>query len=401
MHLGSKNKDKHADIESSSNSNSVSSLGTPNSGAFAPRQFGQTAGDADPGVISEDDDEFVFDNLSHKSSGSSINVRAPHHPINVPPSPLATPASAKTKPPPSPLPSLSPPTTTSTPTASDDIKLRSKTLPPSKPPRITSDPLAKEDEWESKLYGKYLEAGSSESLKRRSWDNSRVLLAAPKETEEMPEISLSSTAPTTPNLEDQKKSQDNDDMKPMPLPRCATLESIVEKSATGKQTPSPQPPQPSVVDHSMDQLKKPEKRISKFKYFRKSKTDSLEDLCNSKTPSKYFNERIIIGHENDHRQQNGLSIEVSKELMKKYEGKSREVKDKLKFEIRQNSTPFFFLCSPQEIILIANDLENDVAVQKMKMKELEDYLDNLLLRVMETQPKLLQNPYRTQSSTKR
>lgn len=50
---------------------------------------------------------------------------------------------------------------------------------------------------------------------------------------------------------------------------------------------------------------------------------------------------------------------------------------------------------------MANDMENEIIVQKMKMKEMEDYLDNLLLRVMETQPKLLQNPYRTQSSTKR
>lgn len=52
-------------------------------------------------------------------------------------------------------------------------------------------------------------------------------------------------------------------------------------------------------------------------------------------------------------------------------------------------------------MLIANDYENEVKLQKLKMKEMEDYLDNLLLRVMETQPKLLQNPYRDQTSTKR
>lgn len=46
-------------------------------------------------------------------------------------------------------------------------------------------------------------------------------------------------------------------------------------------------------------------------------------------------------------------------------------------------------------------MENEVRIQKMKMKEMEDYLDNLLLRVMETQPKLLQNPYRSHNSTKR
>lgn len=31
--------------------------------------------------------------------------------------------------------------------------------------------------------------------------------------------------------------------------------------------------------------------------------------------------------------------------------------------------------------------------QSKKMKDLEDYLDNLLLRVMETTPRILQNPY--------
>lgn len=55
----------------------------------------------------------------------------------------------------------------------------------------------------------------------------------------------------------------------------------------------------------------------------------------------------------------------------------------------------------QEMILLANNLENEVKMQKNKMKEMEDYLDNLLLRVMETHPKILQNPYRTQSSVKR
>lgn len=53
------------------------------------------------------------------------------------------------------------------------------------------------------------------------------------------------------------------------------------------------------------------------------------------------------------------------------------------------------------MILLANNLENEVKIQKNKMKEMEDYLDNLLLRVMETHPKILQNPYRTQSSVKR
>jgi len=137
------------------------------------------------------------------------------------------------------------------------------------------------------------------------------------------------------------------------------LESIVEKEKETKE---------EVVE------KKPEKRMSKFKYFRKEKTDSLEDIKQKLGTNKQFGERIIIGHENDIKRH---GAEVPQELLKKYDGKSRE-----------------------EIILIANDMENEIRLQKLKMKEMEDYLDNLLLRVMETQPKLLQNPYRSHNSTK-
>lgn len=49
---------------------------------------------------------------------------------------------------------------------------------------------------------------------------------------------------------------------------------------------------------------------------------------------------------------------------------------------------------------IAHNLENDLIVQKRKNRELEEYLDGLLLRVMETHPKLLQNPYSTKNHVK-
>lgn len=42
---------------------------------------------------------------------------------------------------------------------------------------------------------------------------------------------------------------------------------------------------------------------------------------------------------------------------------------------------------------IAHNLENDLIIQRRKNRELEEYLDLLLLRVMETHPKILQNPY--------
>lgn len=37
--------------------------------------------------------------------------------------------------------------------------------------------------------------------------------------------------------------------------------------------------------------------------------------------------------------------------------------------------------------------QEDLAAQRKKLKDLEDYLDDLLLRVMETTPRILQNPY--------
>lgn len=42
---------------------------------------------------------------------------------------------------------------------------------------------------------------------------------------------------------------------------------------------------------------------------------------------------------------------------------------------------------------IAHSLEQDLLQQKQKNKELEEYLDVLLLKVMETHPRILQNPY--------
>lgn len=45
---------------------------------------------------------------------------------------------------------------------------------------------------------------------------------------------------------------------------------------------------------------------------------------------------------------------------------------------------------------IASNLETDLVKQKQRTKELEEYLDVLLLRVMETHPKILQNPFKIQ-----
>ncbi|XP_073834062.1 rab11 interacting protein isoform X2 [Musca autumnalis] len=101
-----------------------------------------------------------------------------------------------------------------------------------------------------------------------------------------------------------------------------------------------------------------------------------QSVSTASTPSPKTNERIIIGHEKSSTQAERRA-EISAALAKKYEGKSRE-----------------------ELMLIANGMENEALLQRQRVKELEDYLDNLLLRVMETQPKLLQNPYSRTTSAK-
>lgn len=322
-------------------------------------------------MISEDDDEFAFDNLS-KSSTSSINLKSRNtQNLPAPPSPLATQLN----------------TSHSATTASndnDDIKFRTKVAStPVKPPRATNE-NHEVDEWEQKLYGKHsdLNLTISDPLKRLSWD-ARVPLNKNDDTNDDNNSDKNSyhqsvTAPTSPVLHEQKSHErEQINEKPLPLPRSGTLESIVEKHHESHE--------PIIMEK--EKKDKSEKRFAnKLKMFRKDKSESHDDSGRSVSNMKHalgqnkqFGERIIIGHENDRLLNSShKSIEVSQDILKKYEGKSRE-----------------------EIILLANDLENEVRLQRNKMKEMEDYLDDLLLRVMESQPKLLQNPYRSQNSTKR
>ncbi|XP_037934978.1 rab11 family-interacting protein 1-like isoform X2 [Teleopsis dalmanni] len=570
MHL---NKKKNKDGDDLSYSGSFASIGTPNS-----HRYGQTAGEADPGVISEDEDEFVFDNLSHKSSGSSLNIRsglqapnqnfAPHTPSPL----LGNSGKAVGK-------QLSNYSLEEDNTSHNNLENfetnisdRANTLPaPSKPPRTplqaetpmqTPPKVEKKDdnlnEWESKLYGKHLDIGSSDSLKRRSWELARVPLpksnesteenvkettikennanvvkqdrkqsisstssssSSDSEHEEIPikeekvitenkveikdnvrdlkqlkletspvmaNISLSSPDEPKKNFHDLNSSfakyehqnsrkvfdtisdnkltsQDlinseslNSKLVPQALPRNSVkittelsqpeenlnnknvdmqnnintiksaeiVKQAVEKEKeketnndqnihlNGKKEEENLPPQRDVQQQEItrreakrreedqrilnfvkrstsveaedsgmfekspkeqiDTDKAKEKRISKFKYY--NKRDKSDDNNMFVKPS---NERIIIGHEKSATHAERRS-EMTAALSKKYEGKSRE-----------------------ELMLIANGMENEALTQRQRVKELEDYLDNLLLRVMETHPKILQNPYSQTTPTKR
>lgn len=80
-------------------------------------------------------------------------------------------------------------------------------------------------------------------------------------------------------------------------------------------------------------------------------------------------ERIIIGGETE-KPPASNSSRLSQEVLKNYEGKSRE-----------------------DLIETVVRLEAELKNKRAQQKDLEDYLDNLLLRVMETSPRILQNPY--------
>ncbi|XP_064537254.1 rab11 family-interacting protein 1 isoform X1 [Drosophila montana] len=621
LHIRSKKK--HADgDDSGSFSGSFASIGTPNSssglggiGGGSGRRRGQRAGEADPGVISEDEDEFVFDNLSHKSSGSSLNIQRSG--LQPPSSGGGTNNFAPRNP--SPLlsngngggpkgklnggkPKLQE-TLGEDPIVAEmeqlelDFSVRARTLPPpSKPPRTpqTQQELESErerererareregdgqtqveaspiqvDEWESKLYGggKYLEIGSSDSLKRRSWETRVPLPATSEEPPPVPSASSSSSSSDTEEeeVEEEEEQQPQPPKSapppPLPLPsddrssksgnslfspdveprnfdalnasfakfeqRNSTAifadEKLASEPVTPRSNPIAEPPQPlpsvrptpqprgttseqlkaetaalakaeaaaeeeaarqrraedarleaelrlneqrlreeeaalqqelelqqeeqrrrdakrreedqrllsfakrstsleepqsktqaiaedqtvavamamavavADVDPSIEHnLLTPEqspkefssigggsgsgsgerweKRLGKFKYG--NKRDKQND-ADSNSPSPKSTERIIIGHEKSGSHAERRS-EISAQLAKKYEGKSRE-----------------------ELMLIANGMENEALLQRQRVKELEDYLDNLLLRVMETHPKILQNPYSRTTSAK-
>ncbi|KMY87098.1 MAP7 domain-containing protein 1 isoform X2 [Drosophila simulans] len=633
LHIRSKKKNQEAGADDSSSfGGSFASLGTPNSsngrgqnGGSGRRRGGQRAGEADPGVISEDEDEFVFDNLSHKSSGSSLNIQRSGlqpPPVGTPnftprhPSPLLNngvsgvgSGSAKGKQ------AVLPATLDED--ASIDAEMEQLELdfsvraharananasasgnastlpPPSKPPRIplsqvdeqpAAGSLEREkpkekpaevesdkDEWASKLYGggKYLEIGSSNSLKRRSWED-RVPL--PASVEEPPSLHSSSSSSSSDSDDDDENPPETAP-PPVPVPASLPVPSAAAAAGTATVTasaepvvatssslfspdvehrnfdtfnasfakyeqrnstaifadepeledltvelekpvptptarPKPQPramadlraeeekakeeaarqlraeedarleaelrlneerlreeeeamqreleeekerqkqlqmdeqqrreakrweedqrllsfakrstsleepvPEKQELKHARELVAKQEpeetldtaepepehnfltpeqspkefqtngsgrgsgdrweKRLGKFKYG--NKRDKYNNDNDSNSPSPKSTERIIIGHEKSGSHADRRS-EISAQLAKKYEGKSRE-----------------------ELMLIANGMENEALLQRQRVKELEDYLDNLLLRVMETHPKILQNPYSRTTSAK-
>lgn len=366
MHISGKKKDKDTDSISSS----ISSLSMTGNNRFDERRFDgggtQVRGDADPGVISEDEDEFAFDNLSNKSSASSINLKSkPHGAQQLAPSPLARQSYSSSF--------------ANVNLAADDESARITDTPQQKPEAPKRQSL---DEWEAKLYGK------NDSLKRRSWEPQRIeqdMIPANEaivDAKPPPKPSLKPIAPSPPAA---NTNPFDDPVNTNPFEETSQDDFINENSTIERQyeSASTLPRDMPMLPPHKEKKDKLEKRFTnKLKYFRKDKhNDSADDNGHMNKGlamnqlRQQVSERIIVGHEN-HIIKN-KSAEVPPALLKKYDGKSRE-----------------------EMILLANHLENEVKMQKNKMKEMEDYLDDLLLRVMETHPKILQNPYRSQSTFK-
>lgn len=315
MHVTGKKKKDKGDNDTDSYTGSFSSLGTPSLGIKQRNSSFRNEGNADPGVISEDEDEFAFDNLSHKSSGSSLNVR--HKSNNL----------ILTK-------------------GQDDFSRNSSTLPPIKPKRNNNETPTKEskvDEWEAKLYGgKNHEIGSTDSLKRRSWDrvplNSEPEpvkeLEATIEEQSMERISLDAavTAPASPSMNE----------KPHPLPRAATAaEPIVSMNLAhdddGMVKPNMSPTSVKSEKHEKENI-----FSKKWKNFRKEMTPSKQEK-NDEAIKNQFNrssggERIIIGGDGFNNQPyiEKSTIQLPKEVLAKYDGKSKEVNLSF-FGVQKNS----------------------------------------------------------------
>lgn len=311
MHVtGRKKKDK-GENDTDSYTGSFSSLGTPSLSVKHKNLSFRNDGNADPGVISEDEDEFAFDNLSHKSSGSSLNIRQKNNNLIL--------------------------------TKGQDDSRNSSTLPPLKPKRNQNETPTKEakvDEWEAKLYGKNHEIGSTDSLKRRSWD--RVPLNAEQEPvkeleatieeQSMERISLESpvTAPASPFMNE----------KPLPLPRSATAaESIVSMNFEDDGVII----KPSNMSPTSLKSEKHEKEnifSKKWKNFRKELTPNKQEK-NDEAIRNHYNrssggERIIIGGDAFNAQPyiEKSSVQVPKEVLAKYDGKSKEVNLNIEIKLR-------------------------------------------------------------------
>ncbi|VVC90556.1 unnamed protein product [Leptidea sinapis] len=250
------------------------------------------SGEADPGVISEDEDEFAFDDLSHKSSGSSLNVQTSYMPRIA---------------------------------------------------KYTPSPVNASLE----------NLGGGEFLRRSTSSN---LVMSDKSTPVKP-VRLSLDTFTTPQLPVQALDK-NDEWSQKLVPRKSMSQLAIDREKSSSLERNKKLDSPS----SLKEKPSP-------KFFKK--------FGNSNKPKKLLEERIIVGEENIAEEDsiNSAYNNIPKTVQQQFDAMSRE-----------------------DLIVMIYNLQRDVESEKKKNKDLENYLDNLLLRVMETTPRILQNPYMRNNS---
>ncbi|CAB3361496.1 Hypothetical predicted protein [Cloeon dipterum] len=316
---------------------------------------GQTRGEADPGVISEDEDEFAFDELSHKSSASSLSTS------NAVPSSYSN---TSTLPVASSLENL----------AGGEFLRQTLETPavvaPAKPPRNVSEKTPA-DEWDEKIFGRKdnLSFGSG-SLKRRSWKDE----LSSKSVDE-PE--------KKPQQEEKKSPSPKKTLAPQPIERVASKSSfkdvIIETEKEEKEAKNEEKAKKEINNKDHNKEKDHNIFTRKLKGFGKKDSElaptkpTVVSLINANAPY----ERIIIGGESEKPNPRMVATRLPQEVMDKFKDKSRE-----------------------ELVELVCNLQCAVELQQKRIKDMEDYLDDLLLRVMETTPRILQNPYVKQKSVR-
>ncbi|XP_021953772.1 rab11 family-interacting protein 1 isoform X2 [Folsomia candida] len=312
--------------------------------------------DADPGVISDDEDEFRFDELSHRSSHSSLSVSQVA---------LSTPKDGS-------LENL----------GGGEFMRRSHATPPpvkQPPPKVETkgfpEPVTKPhrwssgaaDDWESKLFGKKeIKTDFEADIYVPQVIHEKPIF---EKVEDNPNSEISvkpkHVTPPTPVVQQQER-------EPVPKPRQ------VQNAPKLEEPPPPAPkintiqPNVAVVETQSSPNTKPKESI------RNSVKESLAS--------------IFGGSNNKHETQKGTPIAVTnpirnmkdhhearlpRDILKKYENKSRE-----------------------DLIEIIINQQASVEYQKQKLSDMEDYIDNLVARVIETHPTLLQSPFVTRHTLK-
>ncbi|XP_076237432.1 rab11 interacting protein [Calliopsis andreniformis] len=309
----------------------------------------QQPGEADPGVISEDEDEFTFDDLSHKSSASSLNAPVVGGHSNSVGSAASSVSSSNN--------------------ANDSHLIPPAPInaAPSKPPRYSMSASTtslskientKDDEWGLKLYGKQIH----NPVKRwESKPSPKIVIDQPKDDRREPSPANSPAS----TLKFQEKVE-----SPVPAPRDTTHNKNKEEKTISNKEKNIK--EDKTKDRKDDKYgcwsPKEEKQSRKDK--KKEKEAKLKELIEE---SHLSSERIIIGGEDAIRSTVIGKSHLPHEVLTQFEGKSRE-----------------------DLIELTLQLQAEVTEKKKRLTDLEDYIDALLLRVIECSPRLLQNPFQSQ-----